>query len=430
LGPQGDFKKAFELGLITDDWSKLNEEFKKSQYYRDLVSRGFKEQADAMMLAGGAADKVLDAYKGLRETIKSSITDPLSIAVNEFINAGKITDELRDSINSLGGDLAAFQRVANLRQLNSYFAEMVDHFKQTGELLPDLMKIAGEYGADMETLTDAADQLTSLNKTAAMAGSLQGSLQRMANEFDPIRQLLSGQWNSGVETALSGAGLDSNRFATLSTAIKARGNWDNISSQALQGGIINKDLQDALAKFGGDEGRAALQMYRQGFNTLTQNLLDKTKEAMDRSYQQSIQDALDYLGNVGNETKDQIEALSSAVEEQLQFAGDKIEEAVNSAKEDVVDVLDKILIAIYEQGQTVRGTSNPTAADPSRWAPSLDEGGTVLKTGWAIVHEGEQYDGGKGFRPSVTLQNCAIYGFNDFVEQVRRAGIELDRRGL
>jgi TP901 family phage tail tape measure protein len=424
-----DMRTPVEIGMITGDWSELNDVFKElaqnDKHFKNFVNEmgpGWEKQ---VLIADQAATKLLDTFTNMRAAIKSSITDPLDESIDTFMNAGKVTDELREKIVRFGGDLAAFEKVANLSQLNGYFQELAQHFRQTGEMLPDLVRIAGEYGANVEAMTDAVDKLETLRKTSATVGSLQSSLQGMAQEFDPIRQLLSGQWNSSIETALSGAGLDPNRFSTLSTAIRARGNWDNITNQALSGGIINKDLQDALAKFGGEEGQLALQMYRQGFNTLTQDLLDKTKEAMDRSYQQSIQDALDYLGNVGDETNEQITQLTSTVEDQLQIASDNLEEAVNTAREAVVGALDKILIAIYEQGENAGGM-----AEAGSEVPSLASGGEVLKTGLAIVHEGEHFDGGKGFGPQVALQNCTIYGYDDFVEKVRQAGIDLERRAF
>ncbi len=422
-----DMRTPVEIGMITGDWSELNDVFKdlaqNDKYFKNFVEKigpGWEKQ---ILIADQASTKLLDTFKDLRAAIKSSVTDPLDESIATFMNAGKVTDELREKIVQFGGDMAAFDKVANLSQLNGYFNELVQHFQQTGEMLPDLVRIAEQYGANVDAMTDAVDKLETLRKTATTVGSLQSSLESMSQEFDPIRQLLSGQWNSDIETALSGAGLDPNRFSTLSTAIRARSNWDNITNQALQGGIINKDLQDALAKFGGDEGQLALQMYKQGFNTLTQDLLDKTKAAMDRSYQESIQDALDYLGNVGDETNQQITELTSTVEDQLQIASDNLEEAVNTAREDVVEALDKILIAIYEQGESAGETA---AAE----VPSLANGGEVLKTGLAIVHEGERFDGGNGFGPQVALQNCTIYGYDDFVEKVRQAGIDLERRAI
>lgn len=422
-----DMRTPVEIGMITGDWSELNDVFKdlaqNEEHFKNFVDKmgpGWEKQ---LLIADQASTKLLDTFTNMRSAIKSSVTDPLDESIATFMNAGQVTDELREKIVQFGGDMAAFNKVANLSQLNGYFQELVQHFQQTGEMLPDLVRIAGEYGANVDAMTEAVDKLETLRKTATTVGSLQSSLQSMAQEFDPIRQLLSGQWNSDIETALSGAGLDPDRFSTLSTAIRARSNWDNITSQALSGGIINKDLQDALAKFGGDEGQLALQMYKQGFNTLTQDLLDKTKEAMDRSYQQSIQDALAYLGNVSDETNQQITELTSTVEDQLQIASDNLEEAVNTAREDVVEALDKILIAIYEQGENAGDTAS---AD----IPSLANGGEVLNTGLAIVHEGERFDGGKGFGPQVALQNCTIYGYDDFVEKVRQAGIDLDRRAM
>jgi hypothetical protein len=424
-GPHGDASQALKIGEITGDWTKLNELWKQSQYYQDLVNRGLKEQADMMIVGDAAASELLDTFKSFRESIKSSIVDPLQTSIDKFMETGDITDNLRDKILQFGGDLSKFEDLSGLIKLNSTFQEMSNHFAQTGELLPELMSLAGQYGADLAKLSEASDKLTTLNKTASMVGTLQGSLQSLAQQFDPIQQFLSGQWNSRIEAALSGAGLDPAKFSGLSAAINASGNWDNISNQALKGGIINKDLQEALAQFGGAQGQLALQQYKQGFNTITQDLLDTVKASMDKSYEQNIQEALDYLGNVGSETNEQITQLTDTVEAQLQIAGDNISEAVNTAKKDILDTLDKILIAIYDQ-------ENPEAAVDAEAAavPRLADGGLILKTGLAIVDKGERFDGGRGFGSYVFVSiNGNVYGLDDLDNKLKESFQRLDRRG-
>ena len=94
---------------------------------------------------------------------------------------------------------------------------------------------------------------------------------------------------------------------------------------------------------------------------------------------------------------------------------------VRGIRTDVVEALNDILLAI---------SSGAALPETSSEVPSLASGGEVLKTGLAIVHEGEHFDGGNGFGPRVALQNCTIYGYDDFVEKVRQAGIDLDRRAI
>jgi hypothetical protein len=47
----------------------------------------------------------------------------------------------------IGGDIGKFSEVAGLVKLNNYFGEMVQHFRDTGEILPDL-RGATIYGYD------------------------------------------------------------------------------------------------------------------------------------------------------------------------------------------------------------------------------------------------------------------------------------------
>jgi hypothetical protein len=448
MGVTGDFKQAFELGTITDDWSKLNDEFSKSQYYNDLVARGFKEQADAMMIAGASANKLLDSFKGLRESVKNSVSDPLSRAIDQFLNAGKMTDALRNEIQRFGGDMAAFDRSANLSQLNGYFSEMVQHFKDTKEILPDLSRIAGEYGANLQVMGDAAARLGELTQKANFLSGMSGGLANIRQQFDPTQLFMGGDFGSRVQTALMKAGLPLDQFSKLSGLIGANQNWDQMAQQATSGGTVSQQLLDMLSQYGGQRGQGAVAQYGQGVNTISADLLGQTRINMQEALDQALGDNIDYLGGIEKETNDQISALTDTVEEQLQTAGDNLQSAVDGAKEALLDVLDRILIAIYESGATTGATNAGSGSTAYSYSPSgysapedavivghavprLADGGLILKTGLAIVDKGERFDGGRGGSgATVIVQAQNFYGWSDFVTEVRRAGIELGGRGM
>ena len=76
----------------------------------------------------------------------------------------------------------------------------------------------------------------------------------------------------------------------------------------------------------------------------------------------------------------------------------------------------------------------PPPVPPEYGQPTtLQKGGRVAQTGWAVVDEGEFYSGvgagAVGFGTQINITG-PIYGFDDFVEKVRLAGVDLSKRGL
>ena len=73
-------------------------------------------------------------------------------------------------------------------------------------------------------------------------------------------------------------------------------------------------------------------------------------------------------------------------------------------------------------------------ANPQPQPPQAHTGGLILEaqSGEAVLDREQTRNllrANQQAGPVVQLINCAIYGFQDFVEQVRRAGLDLQRRG-
>ena len=280
-----------------------------------------------------------------------------------FLDTGEITQELRDQVAHLGGDIGAFEKVSDLTKLNNDFNDMVTHFRDTGEILPGLRQMFQDFGGDLSKLDDAA-QLPGLHQSLTFINSLQTGLQNLAPELDPIKALLSGQWNDNISAALTGAGLDPSKFQSLAPMIGMEQDWSKIATPFA---TMTPELEKALRTYGGEAGNEAADQYGKGFNTITQGLLDSTKEAMDEAYQAAVKDALDYIGGAQQETNDKITTLTTAVEDQFTIVSNNITKAIGDAKTALVDEIEKLIDATAGMGDAaVADPRDAGAPDPAR----------------------------------------------------------------
>lgn len=400
-----NFREAFELGQVTGDWDELNRQFEDAFLNVNNLLDGMEDT----LLVGGNVNELLDTFRGFRDAIDNSIIDPTQTMIDTFLETGRITDNLRLQIEQLGGDISAFEEMSGIQQLNNYFEEMVNHFRATGEILPDLRRMIEEYGGSLAAI-DSAAQLPDLMNQMSLINRLSSGLSSIAQQFDPVNMLLSGQWNSNIEAALRDAGLDPAKFSNLSSLISAQSNWSSITQNATAGGRVSSDVLNMLSQYGGSAGQLAVERYGQGFNTITASLLEQTKAAMDAAYSDEIKLAMDHLAEVGNETTTEIQDLTAIVESELDMTRLGLQNALNEAREAVVTVLNDILMAIHYQG--------------SDYAPS--QGYTPTTPTGATGTTGNEDATGRAATTQIIIQG-PIYGFADFNEAVRQAQIEIKR---
>lgn len=456
-----NFRPAFDVGRLTGDWSALNAVWKETAGLSNMQGIG-PEVADKLLIDENVLEpweQLIVDINDLKKAVQESIP-PTKTMWQTFLETGEITQELRDQVNLLGGDLAAFERVSELTQINNDFGDLVEHFRATGEILPDLRQMFIDFGGDLQVLDDAA-ALPGLRDSLTFIESLTTGLRNLAPELDPIKALLSGQWNVDVMAALTAAGLDPTKFEGLSQLINWEQNWNKIAVPFTK---LTPELESALMTYGGAEGQLAVERYYEGLNTITEGLLNTTKAAMDQAYRTEIKSALDYLGDIGDETSAKITALTTAVETQFTIVGKNITDAIGDAKDDLILELDKLILAVAGLGEAATSTPGsstpesdyqsahdaweadyqnvlrkygPEAADdwerehpePQPPVPKAHTGGLIIEAqpGEAVLDPSQTRNllRSEAGRPIVQLIGCTIFGFQDFVEQVRLAGLEL-----
>jgi hypothetical protein len=454
-----DFRKQYELGELTGDWSALDDAYKAAfkdsaalnqsmpdwqnkllilgdttkktaADFQDLY-KGFKDtgtisdefvtfmnkNADALDLAAkssstfadelttirGAMDikPLLDGLKTLKDGI-ASLATPVQTMYDKFFQSGEMTDEFAAKITGLGGDLSKFTDLAGLIKINTYFGEMVQHFKDTGEILPDLITLYEKWGGSMEAM-NAAAALPGLHKSLDFITSLKTELQNLVPADNPVAKILAGNFDQSVIDALTGAGLDPEKFKKVG-AFSAESNWDQMASDFKSTGKLTDPMKQALLQYGGEAGQTAVSRYGQGFNTISDNLLAQTKAAMDVAYQTEIKGLLGDLADAETKTTSEITTLTTAVTDQFTIVGNKIADAITAAANAVVAEID-VMIGVINHGTTT---------------PATPGGGDTVPVGGDTSVNPD--NGGKGDLPPITVNiNGDVYGNADFDSRVAQA---------
>lgn len=399
-----NFRDAFEVGQAVGDWTELNDQFERAFGDHNL-SGGLLE---SLQIAENDTDSLINVFRSVRDSISQSIVNPMVSMLDRFMQTGDLTEHLRTELAALGADLAAFESLSDIAQLNQYFAEMGEHFRATGEILPDLRVLIEEYGGSLAAL-DQASGLPALMRQMGFIERLSGGLSNIAQQWDPINMLLQGQWNANIESALTEAGLDASRFQNLANIIGVQGQWGQISQGALGGGPVSEQLLGILSEYGGAAGQLAVGRYAQGFNTITAQLLESTNAAMTAAYSEEVQSALDYLAEIGEQTTSEIQQLMDVMENELSIVSENIVNALNEAREELVAALNDVILALYRNPEL---ENNPPYQFP---AGTTDITPTPAQTGTS-------------YYPQFVF-NGDIYGYDDFVARIGDAQYLLQQLG-
>ncbi len=469
-----DFSRAFKIGDITGDWSLLNQQFMDAFKNSSELQKMLPDWQTKLAATGDAMKDVTDfgQFKALYTAIKDTIA-PTKTMYTTFVETGEITEEFRAKIVELGGDISKFQAVADLVKLNKDFADLTDTWRETLKISPEFRKMYQELGGDMAVL-DAAEALPGLQKNLDFMNELTGAIEGIGDALDPIQEFLKGNMTANVVDAFKKAGLDPDKLAQMSPLLQIAANWEQATNDFFNGTRKVWDetygswrnapigmpkggtLEKGLLQYGGVAGQTAVERYRQGkgFNMITPELLLSTRQAMQTDLEKQQKLALDYIGTAVTETTAQMKTLTTAMETQLTKINTTIENQINDAKLALMGTLTDILVALYDVGNAIVGVTGAT--NPIVWTgkplpeppPGSEE--EERATGWssryptigttgnwsvkgaaAFANAKEAWNAisvGAGGQ-QVVVQNCYISGWDDFVAQVKKAGIDLRRRG-
>jgi len=458
-----NMRPAIEIGILTNNWDALNKVFKETAGFANLIESKIPGITEKLM----AGEEVLKPYEqlivnfnNLGTSIKETITSS-SKMYDTFLSTGDITEKLSKQIQDVNGNLAAFEKLSSLTKISTQFSELITNFINTGEVTEELTKIITDFGGSVELLSQM-DIASGMSESVTFISNLVSELKNLAPELDPINQILSGKIGTEALAALNQAGLDVEQITKLTNAINAK----NVLGDLEAFPRMTEDIKNALLNYGGDAGATAIANYANGINTITTDLLKSVTESMNAAFYAELSNVTSYLTETQTTMEDTLKTLMENINAQFTTVGDAITASIDIAKQAVVDAINQIILSIATteggaaaatsslwNGAIAVGSTN-TTSESTTWPgytmspeeqaqklwqiqnniPTLAEGGSVAKTGWAVVHEGETYSGigkslGKG-DIHIHLEGATINGVDDLDNKLMLSAKRLRNRGF
>jgi len=199
-------------------------------------------------------------------------------AIDNFIQTGKITEELSRKILDAGGDLQKFEKYSQVAGARETFAELTEQFKETGVFSGELFKIMQRFG-DADTKVALAKLLQGL----AMG---QTTVTEFAQSSEENAALIQGYLENAagnIESAFGKAGLGvAEELGKMekTTEEKIAEIMDKLSQQMM---LVNQNLsksiedQTAAIEKAQEQQGELVRMFQEGltksFNKLADSIL-------------------------------------------------------------------------------------------------------------------------------------------------------------
>lgn len=435
-----DFRKEYELGEVTGDWTALDKAFQDAFEHSDALAKNLPTWRDALSETSEEANEAAKAFQALyREWEKSgkmtedfvgfleenaealdkaaassalfaaelekarttmarfkelkpviegftSMKDGLDALgpaaenmYEHFLNTGEILPELEAEITKYGGDLERFKKISDLTEENNTWVDAVELFKQTGEILPELREEIEKFGGDLSALDDAA-RLPGLQQKINEIADFRNALNAMLPELTGLQMVMQGEWGEDTVAALTAQGYDPTKFEKMTNLIRMQKGWQDELAQFQKSPHLQKGglIAAALGEFGGEEGLRALDRYNKGFAAISPELLKNVKKTMDKAFREERSRVLDYLSEIEEKTSTEITQITEKINAQFKLVTDGIAKAFEEARKAALEELDKILKAVNDAVNASGDVTIPGGGLP----------GTGVPTDWTEVIDG------------------------------------------
>lgn len=425
------YKALEENGEISEEFQKYIEENRTAlEAYAKESSFFAKKLAEVdaalvnMKEHAGELSELANLKAGFQEiTDTLNAFQPVATSVfDTFLDTGEITDSLAASIIKFGGDLQIFQDVADVTGLINGFKALVGHFKETGEILPELRQLTEEYGGSLAAL-DAAAELPALNQLVGDISTLKDELNELVPVQSALQKLMEGTFD---EEGLRAMGLDPSKLEKIAGLIKGQKNWASALEEFRKTGHLDKGgvIAEALSQYGGAEGKYALERYAQGVNTISEKLLASTKENMDDSFSAERKAVFAYLDEVTAATSDKIATITSQVEDQFAIVSQNLASVFEGVRIKAIEQIDLIMAALTASTNAMLGLGT-AAVDATATGASV-AGGVEITPGGTVTEGGSAAKQAESSETPVTIhvnfgEGAVFYGMSDFQAQVEKA---------
>ncbi len=427
MNESGEVTEEFTK-YITDNRDALEEYAETSQFFGKKLAE--VDQILVNMKEHAAELSELKTLKNGFESLKQSLNDFQASgesAIDTFLNEGIITEQFRQQVEKLGGDISKFEQTAGLLKISKYFGDLVDTFKETGIVTDDLRRIMKDFGADMSVL-DNLTELQGLKKSLASMNDFRSGLQSLFPEVTGLQKVLQGVWDEDTISKLRMEGLDPSMFEKITKLVHGLNEWEQAiadfqqTGRLTEGGIpeiarqvietagltsdqldkvqnmfkgssakltkSGKVLTEMLQQYGGAEGAEAVRRLGAGFTTVTTSLLETTKANMEAAYKSEREGVLAYIDQAQSQIQQRSDEIQAAIEGQFDVVSKNIQDAFATARVAALEELDKIIEKIKEVNDALLGLNGAIH-------PSDNTGGTTGDTtgGTTTPPGGNEYVG-------------------------------------
>ncbi len=404
-GPHGDASKALQIGELTGDWTKLNDLWKQSQYYQDLVNRGLKAQADAMQVGGDVTFEAAKSFETYFQEMKKTgevteeFTDFLEENRAKIVEAGKdysiVAEDLAQmdqvlanlsknavALGQISGakgfftDLKAtlesfkpemslerifsaglisadqksiIQSTNNLYQLSQYFGELTENALKSGEVLGDLTKIMTQFEGAAD-ITLEGKRLEGILNSISGIDEFRTGLGELAKTTTGLQDVLDGLWNDDVVKKLFVLGFDPGEFEGIAQLIGAMKNWDSAVQEYSNTEMLTSAGISA-------EGRKIIDAAKLTATQLlnVQNAIGGTQVKMTESGQLIADMLRQYGGAEGQIAAENLLGGVNTVSDQLlEVTQANMQAALNSQKENLFSYLDEAESGLQERATALQ----------------------------------------------------------------------------
>jgi phage-related minor tail protein len=378
-----NFRQAFEVGLLTGDFTELNkafiEAFKSS---KNLQAAMPEWRTELMAAAKSAAELAAEeaalaaAAEAAAAALKAAETELRSMG-DAFLETGVMTDAFAAKIGELGGNMEIFQAAAQLPGLKKMLGEFTDLKSEVDKLLPKQLSMNEAF---LET-GHISDEMAANIKKAGGNLEVFRKFADVKEARDSFDDLIKKFKDTGVATddlvrIIQTYGSEGVRNLQLTK--------DNVDAVAA---VVKGDLNNAFVAAGSTLSAELDKMQKnltQAINFLTHAII------------QSMNAMVKALSGLPEEAA----AIMNQLEKDFaEFQKNPINVKFTADTSDIDDASDRLSGEGLEIPVRYRTTNSPAIATAESWSPfdprwqtvpAFQHGGIMPHTGLAFVHKGEE----------------------------------------
>jgi len=257
-------------------------------------------------------------FAGMKKTLNDIYT--------EFQRTGIITDALRDQFKNLGGDITKLDNLAAMQTVRAKFDKLTQSITSTGKGLAEMREIFKQFNGDLSAL-DKAEMLPGLVSFKSDIDALRADIQQYIPKTGMGKFMTEGTIDEGMMAQLTAKGADVSKFQKYGSVVQDENRWKIALDTYQKTGEKTKDFIDLASKYGGDAGKAFLwageqaKAFAQSFGLSLQTSFEKQWRLAETNDAQREQLLRSWIGKFGGDSYDMLQRLGTDMH---QYVSEKI----------------------------------------------------------------------------------------------------------